>query len=596
MSQPLISRHIPAPPPRSIWWSSVILIALLIVIGLGVPVVLPADTAIQPAPTRIPPTLVPTAAPSSSDILANESTLARIKRDDKVRVGLLFNAPQFSEMNIRGEVAGFEADLARSMAETWEVTFEPVQVTRQNALDMLRTGAVDMLLASQVHRRDLDPLVEFSQTYYWGSQSMMVRPDDAAARLGDMANRRVGFVLGTASAEAISLWQQRAGIGITQQSYLTLDQALAALVNNEVDGVVDSRVNLLRLLVQPVARILDEPVGPEPYAVVIRRQDVSFRSLIDKTIQYQAQQGRIQELYKTYLPGTSYPLNALFIWNGVGDSAPKPDQFSDAVEYPERYTLPQIQQTGIVRVAGLRDLSPDATESERRFDTFNRQLIEAVVSRWEMRVEYVPNSADNAADLVAAGQADIAIGLPLDWALADRVDLTHPYLLRGERLLVKTDSEYETFLDLRARIVAVFASEAGAADRVNEIARSVNSGVRIFIVNREQDLAQVLLVENNADAAFGDSLKLIPHVEANPDTLRITTRGDNPDPFYSRAYLAFGVARNDLDFRLLLEYTLQELARDGVLASLSVPVMLPQDVPPVETWPGVSDYLGFRLS
>lgn len=596
MSPPLLSRHCSAPNCRNVQWLGSIVSALLIVIWFSVTVVLPADSALQPAPTRVPPTLVPTAVPSSSDVLADESTLARIKRDDTVRVGLLFNAPQFSEMNIRGEVEGFEADLARSMAETWEVTFEPVQVTRQNALDMLRSGAVDMLLASQVHRRDLDPLVEFSQTYYWGSQSMMVRPDDTAARLSDMANRRIGYVLGTASAEAISLWQQRAGIGITLQSYLTLDQALAALASNEVDGVVESRVNLLRLLVQPVARILDEPVGPEPYAVVIRRQDANFRSLVDKTIQYLAQKGRIQELYKTYLPGTSYPLNALFIWNGIGDSAPKPDQFSDAVDYPARFTLPHIQQTGVVRVAGLGDLPADATESERRFDTFNRQLIEVVVSRWEMRVEYVPNSADNAADLVASGQADIAVGLPLDWALSDRVDLTHPYLLRGERLLVKKDSEYETFLDLRARIVAVFASETGAADRVNEIARSVNSGVRIFIVNREQDLAQVLLVENNADAAFGDSLKLIPHVEANADTLRITTRGDNPDPFYSRTYSTFGVARNDLDFRLLVEYTLQELSRSGVLASLSVPVMLPQDVPPVETWPGVSDYLGFRLS
>lgn len=596
MNQPLLSGYIST---QNCWnkgcWG-VRLTVFLIVVSLSVSVVLPADSPLQPAPTRVPPTLVPTTAPPSSDALANESTLARIKRDDKVRVGLLFNAPQFSEMNIRGEVTGFEADLARSMAETWDVDFEPVQVTRQNALDMLRSGAVDMLLASQVHRRDLDSLVEFSQTYYWGSQSMMVRPDDAAVRLSEMANRRIGFVLGTASAEAISLWQQRAGIGVTLQSYLTLDQALTALVNSEVDGVVDSRVNLLRLLVQPVARILDEPVGPEPYAVVIRRQDVNFRNLINSTIQYLAQKGRIQELYKTYLPGTSYPLNALFIWKGIGDSAPKLDQFSELVEYPERYTLPSIRQNGVVRVAGVRDLSPDAPESERRFDAFNRQLIEAMASRWEMRVEYVPNSGDNAADLVAAGQADIAVGLPLDWGLADRVDLTHPYLLHGERLLVKKNSQYETFLDLRARIVAVFASEAGAADRVNEIARSVNSGVRVFIVNREQDLAQVLLVENNADAAFGDSLKLIPHLEVNPDSLRITTRGDNPDPFYSRVYAALGVARNDLDFRLLVEYTLQELARNGVLTSLSVPVMLPQDVPPVETWPGVSDYLGFRLS
>jgi ABC-type amino acid transport substrate-binding protein len=97
-------------------------------------------------PTLVPPTLVPVQDTGIGDALASESAIARIQRDGKVRVGLLYNAPPFGELNIRGEVSGFDADLARSMAEAWGVEVEYVQVTRQTAIDTLRAGQVDMLV------------------------------------------------------------------------------------------------------------------------------------------------------------------------------------------------------------------------------------------------------------------------------------------------------------------------------------------------------------------------------------------------------------------------------------------------------------------
>jgi hypothetical protein len=127
------------------------------------------------------------------------------------------------------------------------------------------------------------------------------------------------------------------------------------------------------------------------------------------------------------------------------------------------------------------------------------------------------------------------------------------------------------------------------------MADQVNTGVNIFTILREQDAALTILTEDNVDVIYGDSLKLIPHVEANPDLLRITTRGDAPDPWYSRIYAAIAVPRNDLDFRLLVDYTLQEIVRDGLWRNLMTPVMLPADVPTPEIWPGPAAAFGFNL-
>lgn len=568
---------------------------VLSLLFIGVSLSLSADVAAQPVPTLVPPTLVPTQDAGVTDALLSESGLARVQRDGKVRVGLLYNAPPFGELNVRGEVAGYDADLARSMAEAWGVTFEPVQVTRQTAFDALRGGAVDMLVASQVHRRDLDAQVEFSHTYYAGSQSMLVRQDDGAASLADMANRRIGYVLGTPSAEAIGLWQGRSGIGVTVQEYLTIDQAVTGLLNNEVDGVVANRIQFTTILAQQgTARVLDEVVGTEPLAVVVRRQDINWRNLINKTLQYLVRKGRMQEIQQAYF-GTTYPLDLIPVWPGVGDDPPKPDQFPSDVPYPSQYAVPRIQSSGVVRVAGVADVSVDAPESERRLDALNRAIIEAMATLWGVRVEYIPNSVANAVDLVASGQADLAVGVPLDWAYTDRVDLTAPYFLHGDRLMVKKNDEYETFIDLRGRVVGIFASEPGAADRVNGLAESVSSGVRIFTINREQDAALEILDSQNALVVFGDSLKVIPHVQANPDLLRLSVRGNNPDPWYSRVWVGMAVPRNDIDFRLLVEYSLQELARSGTWQSLLQPVMLPEEIPTFGIWPGTSDYLGFKL-
>ncbi|MEZ4666669.1 MAG: transporter substrate-binding domain-containing protein [Anaerolineae bacterium] len=577
-----------------LFFAVLVCFVLIFVVVIFVPA--SASALQQPAPTLVPPTLVPAVNSTVNDALLNESAVARIKRDGKVRVGLLYNSPPFGTLNVRGEVSGFDADLATAIVETWGLTFEPVQVTRQTAFDLLNSGTVDMLVASQIHRRDLDSQFEFSETYFHGTESVLLRQDDGAAALTDMANRRLGYVLGTPAAEAISLWQQRSGIGVTLQSFLTLDLAYSALLNSEIDGVVDNSVHLQRIIPEPgMGKILDEAIGPEPYAIVIRRQDISFRNLLNKTLQYLDSRGKIADLQKTYTPGISYNIGNIPGWDGLGDDPPKPDQFGDDVPFPPQYAVPRIQQAGLLRVAGVSELSSDAPESQRRLDMLNRMIVETMAAKWGVRVEYVQDTSASPADLVANGQADMAVDVPLDWSIVDKVDLTAPYLLHGDRVMAKKDDAYETFIDLRGRIVAVFGSEDGATDRVNALAASANAGVRVFVINQETDAANVILSDNNANVVFGDSLKLVPHVQANGDQLRLTRREPNPDPWYSRKYIGIAVPRNDIDFRLLVEYTLQEISRSGQLQALLAPVLLPEDIPPMDVWPGVSDYLGFKL-
>jgi ABC-type amino acid transport substrate-binding protein len=547
------------------------------------------------APTLIPPTLVPQPSAATFDALPSESAVAQIMRSSVVRVGILYNEPPFGELNVRGEVSGFDADLARALVEAWGAEIAFVQVTRQTALDTLIAGEIEMLLAALPHTRTSDERVEFSQTYYPTAQAMMVREGDTAQSLGEMAGRRIGVVLGTRGEEAIAYWQTRSGISIQPQAYFTLDIAIAALANNEIDGVVANRVRLSRAVPTPgVVRLLDQPVMPEPFAVAVRRQDIHMRNLVNRTLQYLESQGRIDEIHRANFAGVAYPAANFLRYDNIGDAAVGPDQYGQDIPFPAQYVIPQMQANSVVRVAGLRDLPPDAPESDRRLDAANRAVLDAMAARWGVQVSAVPG--DDALGLVASGAADLAIGVSADWNAAGSVDFTGDYLQRGELLLVPANSNINGFADLRGRVVGIFQAEPGAAARVAEIGESARAIIRnTFIITREQDAAFGMLADLNYNAVFGDSLRIVPLLQAQPNDLRILTNEVGEPRWYSRRTLHMAVPRNDIDFRLLVEYTLQEIALDGTLANAVSGVVPPNGLTLIDVWPGSRDYLGFNL-
>jgi ABC-type amino acid transport substrate-binding protein len=548
----------------------------------------------QDVPTLTPPTLVPQPPAADIDALPSESGIAQIIRTGIVRVGILFNEPPFGELNVRGEVSGFDADLARALAEAWGVQVQFVQVTRQTAVATLNAGQVDMLLAAQVNTRTAGTLVEFSQTYYPTMQAMLVRELDGAAGLGDMQGRRVGFVLGTRAADAVAYWQQRSGIQITMQTYLTLDQAIVALVNSEVDGIVANRIRLERAVTTPgIAKILPDAVMPEPYAIAVRRQDVNLRNLINKTLQYLEGTGRLNEIHRANFNGVAYPNSSFIRWANIGEEAPKPDQFGQDIPFPTQYTIPRMQGDASLRVAGLTEIPADAPESVRRLDAANRALVAALAGRWGVSISYV---SGNPLELLAAGQADLAIPAAADWNASGQVDFVAPYLLRGERLLVPSASQIGGFGGLRSGIVGVFADEPAAAQRVTDLAERERAIVRnTFSILREQDAVFGMLVDNNYNAVFGDSLKLIPFVQTQPNDVRLVADANGNPVWYSRQLLSLATPRNDIDFRLLVEYTLQEMSLDGMLAQALAEVTLPNEQPAREIVPGAAEYLGYNL-
>ena len=529
-----------------------------------------AGAQLEPAPTLVPPTPVPWPT-ATAPAEAQESAVARILRDGKVRVGILFNAPPFGLLNIRGDVSGMEADIARSMAEVWGVDLEFVQVTRQSAEELLRSGAVDYLAAALVKSQEERRRLEFCQSHYRGAQALMLRQEDDSESLAQMSGRALGVVAGARAEGALTRWQALGGHRVSIRRYYTLEHARQALLEGEIDGLVDTRLTLRGSVLPGRLRLLDEVLELEAHALAVRPGDSAMRDLINRSLQFLVVNGRLLEIHDANFPGGRLPHDQIPVWQGLGEAAPQPAAFAQPVAQPaQNAVVARLESGEALRVAGLEAAPQDAAPRERRLADWREALAQQLALRLGTALQPVEGPP---LELLAAGEADLAVGTAHDWAWADQVDFSVPLLLHGERLLVPAASEIVDFQDLDKRILGVLNSEAGSTARAEALAERAGASVELFSVRRDQDVEWHLLVEREVDAVFGDSLRLMAPLQERPGWTKLAPGCPGCDPWLTRSWRGVALPKHEPEFRRLVDAALGAMARDGSLAQLLAPLM-----------------------
>jgi ABC-type amino acid transport substrate-binding protein len=514
-----------------------------------------------------------------------QSAIADIRERGRLRVGVLYNYPPLSSLADNGSIKGFEPDLARHMAEMWGVEVEFVQVTRQTRLPMLYGGEVDMLAGAVPHRRDLEQFLEFSQAVFRSGWRILVKDESGVTGFEGLAGQAVGYL--EAEPETETIVQARAAeLGMqppAMQRFADLDEAAQALGEGKVRAVIARRESLL-IAEQAYegVTLLDEYVLVEPYAFAVRPDDVPLRDLIDLSLQAMVEEGEYAQVFTEHFYG--YQSDILDVW--PGEPPYSLDAYPAELPSGER-VLERIRAGQPLRVAGLA-LAAETTplDSQPIVDGYSRAVINEMARRWGVAVTEIPGSADQAG--IAAlvdGQADLVVGLRPQRGLVSQVAFTQGYYERGLRLAHLADVP-ATIGGLDFETVVVL----GPADNIDLV--EDNNGYAQ--VERGDDPEEALrdLLSGNAYAVVGDSLTLALMAQASDEIVL------SEDEYLPRAY-AMAVPEADPDFRSLVDFTLQDMARDGTLDALREQyfgLYLPPGATlapfSIEIWPGDGGYLG----
>lgn len=539
-----------------------------------------ATPAVMPTATRTPAAAAVGTLPVPPP--ADHSALEDIRERGVMRVGVLYNYLPLEGLSDNGEVHGYEAELVRRMAERWGVEVEFVQVTRQTRLPMLMDGEVDMLAAAMPHRRELEQYVEFSNTTFKGGYAVLVRADTAEQGLGILTNGAVG----TASAEATALVEAQAeelGAPVSVATFDSVEQAVSALADVKVNSVVARRENLMLHAQAEGMSLLDAYLLEEPYAFAVRRGDVALRDLVDLTLQDVIAEGEIGSIFSAAF----YGLPADVFAEPLGEPAFTFEDFPSDVSVGTP-VLDRLRAGEPLRVAGLGLAeAPGPFDSQTIYDSYNRAVINEMARRWDVPVEEIPQSVGQPGlDLLAAGQADLVVGLRSDRSLIGRVALSQPYYQRGLRLIHLDDVRILSVLDLELKP----ALAVPPVDESQDVIEDNNQLPRVT-TTESFDEAYETLLSRAVYAVVGDEYALMLMAQQD-DTIEVNERLYRPREFVMAA------PRLDPDFLALVNFTLQDMQQDGTLDDLREQYfgayrLEDEELEPlaVELWPGDASFL-----
>ena len=177
-----------------------------------------------------------------------------------------------------------------------EVKFQ--QVTSKTRIPLVSSGQIDIAAASMTHKVQRDDTIDFTISYFFDGQSMLVRNDCKATDAKAFAGKKVGAIQGATSGENFKKVVPDAKI-ISFQEY---PQAVMALKKGKIDAVT---TDLVWCTTQAndskgTLKVMGGTLSTEPYGMGIAENESNLRDAINFAIQNAVKDGTYATLYKKW--------------------------------------------------------------------------------------------------------------------------------------------------------------------------------------------------------------------------------------------------------------------------------------------------------
>lgn len=252
-----------------------------------------------------------------------QSTLETVKKRGTMIVGVRKDVPSFGMTDAKGEVVGFDIEIAKGIAAKLGVGIQLEPVTAATRTALLQQGRVDLLVATLTQYRSRDSSMDFSVGYFYSPQTLLVPKDSKIRGMADMDGKRAGTTIGAGAVEAMKKAQPK----ITVQTFNGYPESFLALQRGLVDAVGADNVILASLRAKaPNPKdwtiVPDVNFGGGFYCVGVRENDSTWLDAINHALHDMWRDGTWRQAYDKWIgPGTDLDLKfeelgfTMYTWN-----------------------------------------------------------------------------------------------------------------------------------------------------------------------------------------------------------------------------------------------------------------------------------------
>ena len=244
--------------------------------------------------------------------LWKESTLNKIIQSGELRVGMEPGYMPFEMKDKKGNIIGYDVDMARQMAKEMGVKLTLVPTSWDGIIAGLITNKFDIIMSGMTITQQRNLKVNFSDPYIVVGQTIMMRKDLEAtvktAKDLDKPEYTIVTKLGVTGEIATKKFFKKAKI----VTFETEADAAAEVLSGRADAMVyDQPYNVLFMSNKGKDKLfhLATPLTYEPLGWAIRKGDPDFLNWLNNFLR-QSQEDKVvgfsDELYEKWLVDTSW--------------------------------------------------------------------------------------------------------------------------------------------------------------------------------------------------------------------------------------------------------------------------------------------------
>lgn len=231
---------------------------------------------------------------------ALSATLEEIQKRGSLRVGMEPGYMPFELTNKKGEIIGFDADMAKRMAKAMGVELELISTAWDGIIPALLTKKFDIIMSGMTLTQERNLSINFATPYILIGQTVLLNNKfaDEVKSYEDLNDPKytVASKLGTTGEQATKRMIPNA----KYISYETEQEGVMEVVNGRVDAFIyDMPFNAIAMAEKGEGKLvhLDEPFTKEPLAWAIRKGDVDFLNWLNNFMDQIKYDGVYDKIY-----------------------------------------------------------------------------------------------------------------------------------------------------------------------------------------------------------------------------------------------------------------------------------------------------------
>lgn len=241
--------------------------------------------------------------------LAKKSTVEKILKSGKLRVGFEAGYMPFEMTDKKGNFVGFDIDVAKEMAKAMGVKFVPVNTAWDGIIPGLITGKFDIIVSGMTVTQERNLKINFANPYIIVGQTVLInkKHEGVVKSYRDLNSSKyiVTSKLGTTGEQAVKRMLPRA----RYKSFETEPEAALEVVNGKADAFVYDLPYCVVFMAQQGAGkliFLDKPFTYEPLAWAVNKGDPDFLNWLNNFLNQIKKDGRYDRIYNKWIKSTKW--------------------------------------------------------------------------------------------------------------------------------------------------------------------------------------------------------------------------------------------------------------------------------------------------